>query len=129
MKELKDVYPGEAALNLDKVRKYKQMYISGSDFPSPELVCIGNYYVVRDGNHRVCAWAECFKSNSQIKPISFVLSKAEKPTETAEKQFMAFAQYYGQGIGGFQKIPQIPESVYYEEHGKMMHKINIWKDN
>lgn len=123
LKKVQEVYPGEAALNLDKVREYEQMFISGTDVVSPELILVDNYYVVRNGNHRVCAWIECFKNNYKIEPITFTLSKEPQPSERAKKQLIAFAQYHGQGIDGFMKIRKVPEAKFDEVHGNIQREI------
>lgn len=123
MRELSEVYPGEAALNFEIIRNYEVLISAGGNVCPPELVFIDNHYIVRDGNHRVCAWIESFKLNNKINPIKFVFSQALEPTEIAKKQLVAFAKYHGPGIDGFLKIKKVPDAEYFEEHGRMQLEI------
>jgi hypothetical protein len=55
--------------NPQKVNQYYQALLNGASFPAIEVLQVGHYFVVRDGNHRALAhlqakelvWAQVFQ--------------------------------------------------------------------
>ncbi|WP_063651344.1 hypothetical protein [Aliivibrio fischeri] len=119
---LESIYPGELLINLEKVQRYALAMAKGDSFPPPELISVRSYTVVRDGNHRVCAWIQCFEQGIDV-PKMFIPSSVELSNKMAIKQFEVIAEMYGSGINGFLSIPRSSSEEYNEKHGKLQQQI------
>ena len=119
---LQNIYPGELLIDSEKVERYANAMMKGEYFPSPELLKVGSYTVVRDGNHRVCAWIKCFEIGVAIQ-MSFTFTKKDKPVSMALKQFEVIAEQHGKGVQGFKNVPCSATAEYDEKHGELHQKI------
>lgn len=119
---LETIYPGELLIDSEKVQKYALAMAKGDSFPPPELISVGSYTVVRDGNHRVCAWILCFERDIDV-PKIFKRSSVELKKKMAIKQFEIIAERYGNGMNGFLRIPRVSSEEYDEKHGELQQQI------
>ena len=128
MTVLDDIFPGELLIDIDKVNRYAVAMMNGDKFPPPEVYIIDNMKIVRDGNHRVCAWILCQEKQISV-PMKFVASKAPSPSSSAQVQLKSTALLRGNGLKGFLSIPRANHEEYDELHGKKMLEIREFITN
>ena len=114
--------PDEPVLMREKVASWLDRLTRGEQLPPIQVFEVNDYWVVRDGNHRVRAYVEYWLANGR--PAQEIPCEiTSKPTPDNLEEIRQVSSYCGVGQRAFASLPIVPQdqvdSKRVEEYRKI----------